>query len=163
MNHLDDQLTILNNNDNLNSTVVLHRSTYGVKRIKTFLDANGFSTELIKSSQPVNYASNSVKICTMSSIKGLEFNNVFILDLNDGVIPYPPGFIEEDDEFHISTERRLLYTCMTRARNKLFLFSSDKNNPSRYLKEIDSDLLDDITPKSNSTASFTYDDDDLPF
>lgn len=163
LNHLDDQLTILNNNDNLNSTVVLHRSTYGVKRIKTFLDANGFSTELIKSSQPVNYASNSVKICTMSSIKGLEFNNVFIFDLNDDVIPYPPGFIEEDDEFHISTERRLLYTCMTRARNKLFLFSSDKNNPSRYLKEIDSDLLDDITPKHNSTASFTNDDDDLPF
>jgi hypothetical protein len=51
---------------------------------------------------------------------------------------------------------------MTRARNKLFLFSSDKDNPSRYLKEIDSELLDDISPKSNSTASSNY-DDDLPF
>lgn len=73
----------------------------------------------------------------MSSIKGLEFNNVFILGLNDKIIPSPAGFIGEDDEFHISTERRLLYTCMTRAINKLFLFSSDKNKPSRYLKEID--------------------------
>lgn len=162
LSHLDDQLTILRNSDNIQSTVVLHRSRNGVSQIKSFLDNNGFSTELVKSSQPVNYGSDSVKICTMSSIKGLEFNNVFILDLNDDVIPYPPGFIEEDDEFHISTERRLLYTCMTRARNKLFLFSSDKDNPSRYLKEIDSELLDDISPKSNSTASSTF-DDDLPF
>ena len=162
LNYLEDQLNILKNNDNLYSTIVLHRSTNGVRRIKAFLDANGFVTELVKSSQPVNYGSDSVKICTMSSIKGLEFNNVIILDLNDNVIPYPPGFSEEDDEYHISTERRLLYTCMTRARNELFLFSSDKDNPSRYLKEIDSDLLDDISPKSNSTASSTY-DDDLPF
>lgn len=162
LSHLDDQLTVLRNSDNIQSTVVLHRSRNGVSQIKSFLDSNGFSTELVKSSQPVNYGSDSVKICTMSSIKGLEFNNVFILDLNDDIIPYPPGFIEEDDEFHISTERRLLYTCMTRARNKLFLFSSDKDNPSRYLKEIDSELLDDISPKSNSTKSATY-DDDLPF
>lgn len=100
----------------------------------------------------------------MSSVKGLEFNNVFILDLNDDIIPYPPGFIEADDEFHISTERRLLYTCMTRARNKLFLFSSDKSNPSRYLKEIDADLLEDISPtQSTQETSSDYDDDDLPF
>ncbi len=163
LHHLDCQLTVLRNNNNIQSTVVLHRLRNGVSQIKNFLDNNGFLTELVKSSQPVNYGSDSVKICTMSSIKGLEFNNVFILDLNDDIIPYPPGFIEENDEFHISTERRLLYTCMTRARNKLFLFSSDKNNPSRYLKEIDSDLLDDISLKFNSTTSFTYDDDDLSF
>lgn len=162
LSHLDDQLTVLRNSDNIQSTVVLHRSRNGVSQIKSFLDNNGFSTELVKSSQPVNYGSDSVKICTMSSIKGLEFNNVFILDLNDDTIPYPPGFIEEDDEFHISTERRLLYTCMTRARNKLFLFSSDKHNPSRYLKEIDSNLLDDIIPKSNSSGLSIF-DDDLPF
>ena len=96
----------------------------------------------------------------MSSVKGLEFNNVIILDLNDNIIPYPPGFIEADDEFHISTERRLLYTCMTRARNKLYLFSSDKDNPSRYLKEINAGLLEDISPKSSSKRTY---DDDLPF
>lgn len=158
LSHLDDQLILLRNSDNLKNTVVLHRSTSGVKQIKEFLDANGFTTELVKSNLPVNYGSESIKICTMSSVKGLEFNNVFILDLNDNIIPYPPGFIETDDEFHISTERRLLYTCMTRARNTLFLFSSNKQNPSRYLKEIDHTLLNDISP--NMSTSF---DDDLPF
>jgi len=162
LHHLDDQLNVLKNSDNIQSTVVLHRSRSGVSQIKSFLDNNGFSTELVKSTLPVNYGSESIKICTMSSIKGLEFNNVFILDLNDDIIPYPPGFIEAGDEFHISTERRLLYTCMTRAKNKLFLFSSDKNNPSRYLKEIDSDLLVDISPKSYANTSSSF-DDDLPF
>ena len=160
--HLYNQLIDLSKNNNVQSTVVLHRSRIGVSNIKIFLDKKGFSTELIKSSKPINYSSDSIKICTMSSIKGLEFNNVFILDLNDNIIPYPPGFIETDDEFHISTERRLLYTCMTRARNKLFLFSSDKSNPSRYLKEIDSDLLDDISLNSSSTASY-INNNDLPF
>ncbi|WP_299064274.1 UvrD-helicase domain-containing protein [uncultured Polaribacter sp.] len=160
LHHLDDQLTILKNNKNLKSTVVLHRSTNGVKQIKDFLDANGFSTELVKSNLPVNYGSDSIKICTMSSVKGLEFNTVIILDLNDDIIPFPAGFIEADDEFHISTERRLLYTCMTRARNNLYLFSSDKDNPSRYLKEIKADLLNDISPKSSAKKSY---DDDLPF
>ena len=90
------------------------------------------------------------------------FNDFFSGTYNgDKYVSTPAvNIIEENDEFHISTERRLLYTCMTRARNKLFLFSSDKNNPSRYLKEIDVDLLDDISPKNFSKTIY---DDDLPF
>ena len=148
VNLLNNHLIILKNTNSLNSTVILHRSTNGVIKIKNYLDANGFSAELVKSNQPVNYESDSVKVCTMSSVKGLDFNNVIILDLNDDIIPYPPGFIDEDDEYHISAERRLLYTCMTRARNKLFLFTSERSNASRYLKEIDAALLDDITPNN---------------
>ena len=95
----------------------------------------------------------------MSSIKGLEFNNVFIMDLTDDVIPYPPGFIETDDEFHISTERRLLYTSMTRARTGLYLIC-DKNNPSRYVAEIDDNLLNNVT---ESISDDDFEDYDLPF
>lgn len=150
MKSIDEQLKSLKSIDKLQNTVILHRSTSGVNSIKTYLDGNGYSTELVKSNLPVNYGSDSIKICTMSSVKGLEFNNVFILDLNEDIIPYPPGFIEIDDEFHISTERRLLYTCMTRARNTLFLFSSDIQNPSRYLKEIDASLLENISPNKSA-------------
>jgi hypothetical protein len=60
--------------------------------------------------------------------------------LNDDVIPYPPGFNDAEDEFHISTERRLLYTSMTRARERLFLISSGV--PSRYINEIGTEFLD---------------------
>ena len=88
----------------------------------------------------------------------LEFENVFIIDLNDDVIPYPPGFNDEDDEFHISTERRLLYTSMTRAREKLYLISS--GNLSRYIKEIDEKYLEIIKNHNNQSSSL---ENDLPF
>ena len=103
--------------------------------------------------------SDSIKICTLSSIKGLEFTNVFILDVNDDVIPYPPGFNDENDEYHISTERRLLYTAMTRARINLYLLSS--GNPSRYLSEIKEELVDVCSRDINIQLS--DEDDDLPF
>lgn len=158
LKQLNKELKKLDADDSIKSTIVLHRSNDGVKEIKTFLDSQGHSTELVKSSQAVDYESDSIKICTMSSVKGLEFNNVFIVDLNDDIIPYPPGFIESNDDFHISTERRLLYTCMTRARNNLFLFNSGE--PSRYLKEIEEALLDIISHISVSNKEV---DDDLPF
>ena len=138
--YLNKELVELKTQSKIKSTIVLHRTNDGVRKIQTYLESKGHSTELVKSNLPVNYGSESIKICTMSSIKGLEFDNVFIFDLDDNVIPYPPGFIENDDEFHISTERRLLYTCMTRARNRLYLVCN-LINPSRYVSEIDSDLL----------------------
>ncbi|MCX7545353.1 3'-5' exonuclease [Marinicella gelatinilytica] len=154
---LVDQLNELKKNNRIKGTVVLHRTTFGVRKVYDYLIDYGFDVELVKTSSPVNYNSESVKICTMSSIKGLEFNNVFIIDLNDNLIPSPQGFLEENDEHHISTERRLLYTCMTRALDQLYLFSSD-NNPSRYLNEIDPDLLLNIGPVKSAISL-----DDLPF
>ena len=149
------QLNLLKDKSQLSSTIVLNRTNYGVQQIDSFLKENKYSTELIKDNNYVNYDSNSIKICTMSSIKGLEFNSVFILDLNDDIIPFPTGFNNDDDDFHISTERRLLYTCMTRAENNLYLFSSDNSKPSRYISEIDSNLLDDINLKSTTPNKMT--------
>ncbi|WP_196892156.1 3'-5' exonuclease [Aureivirga marina] len=147
--YLESQLTDLKEKDDLNSTVILHRNNKGVNQLRYFLNQNGFPTELIKSKDGVDYNSTNIKLCTMSSIKGLEFNNVFITDLNDDIIPSNEGFIDDNDEFHISTERRLLYTCMTRAKNKLFLLSSNILNFSRYLDEIDEDLIDNISITQN--------------
>jgi superfamily I DNA/RNA helicase len=129
-------------NADIGSTVVLHRTNYGVRNVSDFLKNNGYQTEQIVSNIGVDYSSANIKICTMSSVKGLEFENVFIIDLNDDVIPFPPGFSEPNDEYHISTERRLLYTCMTRARKRLWLFSS--GDPSRYLSEINSKFLSEM-------------------
>jgi superfamily I DNA/RNA helicase len=78
--------------------------------------------------------------------------------LNDDVIPYPPGFNDTEDEFHISTERRLLYTSMTRARERLFLVSS--GTPTRYLAEIDADLMERV---GNASRPKIASNEDLPF
>lgn len=136
------QLNKLKADDHINSTVILHRSHSGLKNIKILLESNKFEVQELLKTNDIDYESNSIKICTLSSVKGLEFENVFIIDLNDDVIPYPPGFNDVEDEFHISTERRLLYTSMTRARERLFMLTSGK--PTRYLSEIDTDLLERI-------------------
>ena len=157
-NYLERELNKLINKDAISSTVILSRSHAGMKRIKNFLLNNDFDIEELMSAEDIDFESETIKLCTLSSVKGLEFDNVFIIDLNDDVIPYPPGFNEEDDEFHISTERRLLYTSMTRARENLYLFSS--GNPSRYLSEIEEKYLDVIKNKSNRISS---PETDLPF
>lgn len=142
VNYIKQELDSLIENDKISSTVILHRKNSGLNSIAHRLENDGYKVEYIKKNknQAVNYDSDSIKVCTLSSIKGLEFTNVFIVDLNDDIIPYPPGFNDENDEFHISTERRLLYTAMTRARQNLYLLSS--GIPSRYLSEIDEELVD---------------------
>lgn len=135
----------------------MHRNHNGIRNIKGILEDDYKVQELLKISD-IDFESDSIKICTLSSVKGLEFENVFIIDLNDNIIPYPAGFIDTDDEFHISTERRLLYTSMTRARERLYLLSS--GNPTRYLSEIDESLLEKVGGKSSPKVVL---DDDLPF
>lgn len=152
------ELNKLKAEDNINSTVILHRSRSGLNNIQSFLENNNFDTQILVKADDIDFESDSIKICTLSSVKGLEFENVFIIDLNDDIIPYPPGFIDADDEFHISTERRLLYTSMTRARERLYLLSS--GNPTRYLSEIDENLLEKAESKSVSKVDL---DDDFPF
>ena len=137
--YLLKSLNQLKTNNNISSTVVLHRSRSSLNAIQSFLEENGYDTQILLDSGEIDFERESIKICTLSSVKGLEFDNVFIIDLNDDILPYPPGFNGEDDELHISTERRLLYTSMTRARERLYLLSSGE--PSRYLTEIDENLL----------------------
>ncbi len=136
------QLNKLKAEGNINSTVILHRSHSGIRNVKDFLESNNFEVQELLKTDDIDFESDSIKVCTLSSVKGLEFENVFIIDLNDDVIPYPPGFNDAEDEFHISTERRLLYTSMTRARERLFLLSSGK--PTRYLSEIDENTVSSL-------------------
>jgi len=152
------ELNKLKAGNNINSTVILHRSRNGLHNIQNFLESNNYEAQILLNSDDIDFESDSIKICTLSSVKGLEFENVFIIDLNDDIIPYPPGFIDTDDEFHISTERRLLYTSMTRAKERLYLLSSGK--PTRYLSEIDESLLEKVGDKSSPNVTL---DDNLPF
>lgn len=151
--HLINELNQLDNQTEL--TVILHRDWNGMRRISQLLSSRNIANEIINENSLINFKNNKVKICTLSSVKGLEFDNVFIVDVNDNTIPFPQGFNDDNDEVHISTERRLLYTAMTRAREKLFLLSY--GNPSRYLAEIDETLIDRVGNAATIVA------DDLPF
>lgn len=143
----------------LNDTVVLHRNHAGCQKINDYLVSKGFQTHFLRKNTPINFSDSLVKICTLSSIKGLEFNNVIIIDLNDDIIPYPSGFNGDNDEFHISTERRLLYTAMTRAKEQLNIYSS--GTQSRYLNELDHTYA--VVNNLSSKTIVSTPIDDLPF
>jgi len=122
------------------SIVVLHRYRNKLYYYSDLLENCGVATEVIRSDNFADYASNSVKICTLSSVKGLEFDHVIIMELSRMIIPSPDGFGQDNDEYHINTERKLLYTAMTRARQSLCLFVP-RVNPSMFIDEIDKQYL----------------------
>ena len=124
------------------STVILHRDWKGIKKINDLMTQNRIDSEIINEKDAICFSNDKIKICTLSSIKGLEFENVFIIDLNDDIIPSPSGFVDDDYDVQISTERRLLYTSMTRAKERLFLLSS--GNHSRYLFEIEKNKIEEL-------------------
>ncbi len=80
---------------------------------------------------------DSIKLMTFHSSKGLEFKIVYIIDANDGICPYKKAKTKED----IEEERRMFYVAMTRARDKLNICTTlSKNNKiskiSKFIKEI---------------------------
>ena len=92
---------------------------------------------------------NAVTIMTMHSAKGLEFKVVFIVGMEDGIFPHQNSFTEPGG---LEEERRLCYVGITRAKEKLYLSNARKRMlygkenltvPSRFLKEIPSDLIEE--------------------
>lgn len=86
---------------------------------------------------------NSVRLMTVHAAKGLEFKNVFIVGLEEGLFPHS-GFGDRNKE-RDEEERRLFYVAVTRAKEKLFLSFSvvrtiygnkQINMPSRFLSDI---------------------------
>lgn len=82
-----------------------------------------------------NQEEDAITLSTLHSSKGLEFHQVFILDVNEEVIPHRKAVLEPD----IEEERRLFYVGMTRAKKKLHLYYIKE----RYGKQMDpSEFLD---------------------
>ena len=106
--------------------------------IKIALEKEGVKSQLFTDKENT-FGSDAVKLITMHSIKGLEFGVVFIIDLNDKVLPFHPS---KDPESMVDVEvqeRRLLYVGMTRATDLLYLLSS--STPSKFLCDIDPNFL----------------------
>jgi len=91
---------------------------------------------------------NVVTLMTVHSAKGLEFDNVFIIGLEEGIFPHINSFC---DSSQMEEERRLCYVAITRARKHLWLvnarrrmlFGNTAANPeSRFINEIKENFLD---------------------
>lgn len=93
-----------------------------------------------------NY-SNKIKLMTVHNAKGLEFENVFIAGMEEGLFPHMNSITQEDYE----EERRLFYVAITRAKTNLTISLCRKRNlfgsenfqePSQFLRELPMNILD---------------------
>jgi len=95
---------------------------------------------------------NHVFLMTVHAAKGLEFNNVFVVGLNEGIFP-SVRTIEESGKAGLEEERRLAYVAFTRAKKRLYLsdntsfsyVSKGNKTASRFLSEIDEEYLNDLS------------------
>ena len=75
-------------------------------------------------------------VSTLHAVKGLEYDKVYIMNVNEGSIPYKKAVLEEA----LEEERRLFYVGMTRAKKELLLCYvrrqyEKERDPSRFLEE----------------------------
>ena len=95
-----------------------------------------YEEELRRQSQSDQKKKDGVMLSTMHSAKGLEYRVVFVVDVNEGIIPHHKAAQPAD----LEEERRLFYVALTRARDRLHLCAvreryHRKQEPSRFLKE----------------------------
>lgn len=104
---------------------------------------------------------DAVQMMTVHSSKGLEFDTVFIVDLNEGIFPNERAVNENGRG--IEEERRLAYVAFTRARKKLFLVEAGgfsfilqrSRTTSRFINEIDKSCIIDANIKNNTERKDT--------
>ncbi len=91
---------------------------------------------------------NRVSLMTVHSVKGLEFNHVFVVGMEEGIFPHMNSLMENSE---LEEERRLCYVAITRAKDDLHLvnarrrtlFGKEQINPvSRFMGEINKDLIE---------------------
>ena len=119
-----------------------------IEQMKNFLKQEGATLDefvqnvtLMSAQDEIDDTSEDfVKLMTIHTAKGLEFNNVFIFGLVDQIFPSMRAIQESRNG--IEEERRLFYVAITRARKRLYLSTSGgqsyfgSRQPSRFLKEI---------------------------
>lgn len=103
---------------------------------------------------------NYVRLMTIHSAKGLEFDNVFLIGAEEGLFP---GYRARDSESDMEEERRLAYVAITRAREKLYVtaarsrlvFGQTMSMPvSRFFQDIDDEYFEEVGGARHSTAAF---------
>jgi DNA helicase-2/ATP-dependent DNA helicase PcrA len=106
------------------------------------------TVSLVADADQIPEDGSSVVLMTLHTAKGLEFPDVFLIGLEDGVFPHLRSLGEPDE---LEEERRLCYVGITRARQRLYLShawsrtlfgSTQYNPPSRFLKEIPEQLTE---------------------
>ena len=101
-----------------------------------------------------------IQLMTVHAAKGLEFDTVFVTDMNDGIFPNERAMNEGSRG--VEEERRLAYVAFTRAKNKLYLTEAGgfsfilqrTRQTSRFIKEIDDEYIENAGVRNEEHDAF---------
>jgi superfamily I DNA/RNA helicase len=110
-------------------------------------------------------AASRVTLCTLHGAKGLEFDHVFLVGCEEGLLPHARTIdtrVTDASPQDVEEERRLFYVGVTRARETLALTRSKyramrgkpvPRTPSRFLLELDESLLEEVSDTDETSAA----------
>ena len=127
----------------------------GIVSLEELLDKLALVSDV---SEQKNDNEDKVTLRTMHAVKGLEYDYVFVIGVEEGLFPHSNS-LESNDE--LEEERRLCYVAITRAKKKLYLINArsrilygkvSSNVPSRFINEISDEYIETIGKKEDSNV-----------
>jgi len=136
--------TKIENVQELRSSIVQYMNEADEPSLSGFLEEVALYSEADRD----NSVDDRVTLMTVHSAKGLEYENIFVIGMDDGIFPSTRSFDSEED---MEEERRLAYVAITRAKKHLYLTNASqrmlfgqtqRNITSRFMREIGSELME---------------------
>lgn len=147
----DEGVNKIENVQEFYSTVASYTDEAEEPNLNEFLEEVALYTEADRDDN----SDDRVTLMTVHSAKGLEYDNVFVVGMEEGIFP---GIRSMDSPEDLEEERRLAYVAITRAKKKLYLSNAaqrllfgqtQRNLTSRFIKEITRELIE----KNDNTIS----------
>ncbi len=141
---LENGDTKIENVEELRSSIVQYMNEADEPSLNGFLEEVALYSEADRD----DGSDDKVTLMTVHSAKGLEYKNIFVIGLDDGIFPSSRSF---DSEADMEEERRLAYVAITRAKERLYLTNASqrmlfgqtqRNVTSRFMREIDPSLIE---------------------
>lgn len=167
---LEDEIRLENLNE-FKGVTQTYEEEQGLVSLEDFLEELSLVSDITEHQDDTG----RVSLMTVHSVKGLEYNYVFIIGMEEGIFPHYNA-INDGTNSAIEEERRLCYVAITRAKKKLYITSADsrmlfgnttRNLPSRFINEIDKEyieidstkpltkVINNIRKKIDKTAEYT--------
>ena len=149
----------INNVNELATSIKHYETENDDPSLSAFLEEIALITDM----DSFDSSADRVVLMTLHSAKGLEFPVVFLAGMEEGIFPGNQSIFAGNEE--MEEERRLAYVGITRAKKELYLTNAgsrmlfgmtNRNRPSRFLSEIPSQLLRDISPKRKPAAAVSH-------
>lgn len=141
---LENGDTKIENVEELRSSMVKYMQEADEPSLSGFLEEVALYTEADRD----DGTDDKVTLMTVHSAKGLEYENIFVIGMDDGIFPSSRSFDSEED---MEEERRLAYVAITRAKKQLYLTNASqrmlfgqtqRNITSRFMREVGSELME---------------------